>query len=657
MIRAHSIAACAACALSLPAAGFARGVSPYLPLNLSPDLDRKIERVLLLGDKPVMRRPIPAAVVLDALPKACARDKALCDEVRSYLRRFMHTGKLTHLRVSGSMVDSEAQAVLPNRHGLDIDHEWEASAHAYYQPNDYLLIAAGAIARDGETIPTGSLVSFGADFAQLDIGYRDHWLSPLNDSSSLISTQAPTMLSATLSNYEPISPFGFTYQIFGAEMSRQDGIRYQGGTTSGKPRLAGLQLGMEPADGYSLTVNRLTQYGGGARGGDSLSDFWDALTTSSNLPPEAPGEPAQATNRLASITSSILFQGRTPFGVHIEYAGEDNAFKGRWRLGATNLSLGIDFPILWRNFDVSYEISEWQNVWYTHFLYPLGLTNRGHVLGHWFGDNRQLGDAVGGRSHTLRGGWRLGSGDYLQATYRNLAYDSDWAGAGPRVPYDELQLLELDYSMIWRGRAIDAHLQVGRDVFGDSFARVGASFDFARTGGSRAPSEFVAEGDANSEVFVDVGAHRSEIREVMLDLGPNRYIGPSTDYHLGMGARRRVSERSDLGVRVELDRLEQYTILSVRAVDYRYRVNRKLALSGFFGAGRFDIGLPAYGYYFGAGVQYMNLFPGWDVGLDYRRHDKFTRDKVLPDDPPLTVQLPRRAFDLDGFSLYLSRRW
>ncbi|HWS67278.1 MAG TPA: hypothetical protein VN325_31305, partial [Steroidobacteraceae bacterium] len=46
----------------------ARGVTPYLPLNLDPEVERQVERVLILGGKPVMTRPIPAAVVLDALP-------------------------------------------------------------------------------------------------------------------------------------------------------------------------------------------------------------------------------------------------------------------------------------------------------------------------------------------------------------------------------------------------------------------------------------------------------------------------------------------------------------------------------------------------------------------------------------------------------------
>ena len=61
---------------------FARGVTPYLPLNLEPEIESQIERVLILADKPVMTRPIAAATVLDALPKACHIDQGLCQRVR-----------------------------------------------------------------------------------------------------------------------------------------------------------------------------------------------------------------------------------------------------------------------------------------------------------------------------------------------------------------------------------------------------------------------------------------------------------------------------------------------------------------------------------------------------------------------------------------------
>jgi hypothetical protein len=81
--------------LAIQTIAFASGVTPYLPLNLEPEIEAQIERVLILAGKPVMRRPIAAATVLDALPKACAVDPVLCDRVARYLSRYTHTSALT----------------------------------------------------------------------------------------------------------------------------------------------------------------------------------------------------------------------------------------------------------------------------------------------------------------------------------------------------------------------------------------------------------------------------------------------------------------------------------------------------------------------------------------------------------------------------------
>src|SRR5882757_70758 len=83
--------------LCITAPAWSRGVSPYLPLNLSPEIERQIERVLILGDKAIMTRPIAAATVWDALPKACKVDRPLCERVERYLRRYMQDAGVTQL--------------------------------------------------------------------------------------------------------------------------------------------------------------------------------------------------------------------------------------------------------------------------------------------------------------------------------------------------------------------------------------------------------------------------------------------------------------------------------------------------------------------------------------------------------------------------------
>ena len=68
--------------------GYATGVSPYAPLNLAPEIERDLERVLILGGQPVLRRPIALGLVANALPKACVRDAPLCKRIGRYLRTF-----------------------------------------------------------------------------------------------------------------------------------------------------------------------------------------------------------------------------------------------------------------------------------------------------------------------------------------------------------------------------------------------------------------------------------------------------------------------------------------------------------------------------------------------------------------------------------------
>src|SRR6266403_2258714 len=116
MNRVGPIAA-AGMLLVVHTAAIARGVTPYLPLNLEPEIESQIERVLILAGKPVMRRPIAAATAEDALPQACKIDQILCEQVARYLARFTHTSDLTHLSVEGAATHG-ANDALPNRHGM-----------------------------------------------------------------------------------------------------------------------------------------------------------------------------------------------------------------------------------------------------------------------------------------------------------------------------------------------------------------------------------------------------------------------------------------------------------------------------------------------------------------------------------------------------------
>src|SRR5687768_8880785 len=103
--------------LCWPGIAAARGVSPYLPLQMSPEIERQIDQVLLYAGRPIVRRPIPAALVLDALPAACEVDEALCGRVRKYLSAYMGRYAVTHAGVEVAATEDSGRT-LPNSRGM-----------------------------------------------------------------------------------------------------------------------------------------------------------------------------------------------------------------------------------------------------------------------------------------------------------------------------------------------------------------------------------------------------------------------------------------------------------------------------------------------------------------------------------------------------------
>ena len=640
--------------VALPAVAFGRGVSPYLPLNLEPEIERDIERVLVLADTPVMTRPIPAVMVFDALPKACAVDTPVCKRVRRFLMRYMHTSGITYgsVQAGGS---SGANIAIPNAHGRDTDDHWQLDGQAYYQPSDYILASAGVIAYSGRTTPTGTMLSLGGDRLQLDIGYRDHWWSPMTDSSMLISTEAATMPSVTISNTLPLTRLGLQYELFLARMSESNRILFDGKLVGGNPLLAGFHLQIQPTSGWSLGVNRVLQYGGGAYGGTSISELFKAFfdPSATQQPGANPARDDTAFGKQeASVTSRFIFPGRVPFSIYFEYAGDDTSRGRNYLLGDCDLSAGINFPRL-GPFDVTYEISDWQESWYAGIIYLDGMVNYGHVVGNWFGDQRQFGDGVGGQSNMLKVGWEPGFGGLLETQIRTLVNDS----YSP-VPYTHEYQLLVRYSRPWKDYTVGGELFAGRDVFGqhftalDGFMRLGSG-ETSRDESSDEESDGSQTPEVKGgEVFVDAGANVNRVLIDLSDSVPRTYTGVEVAPHLGVGARRAVSEHQDLGARVEYDEIDDRALISVRALDYRYRFDSPFAVSAFLGAARYALLSPAYGFYFGTGVQYRNLLPGWDLSLDFRDDIKVARRHVYSFEP--MTGRPDQFYDITDLALYIS---
>ena len=91
----------------------AAGVTAYLPLNLEPEIERQIERVLILADEPVLKRPFSIELVRLALPQACAVDKPLCSRVSKYLERYARDYAVTHASAAGSITHGGDGVAMP----------------------------------------------------------------------------------------------------------------------------------------------------------------------------------------------------------------------------------------------------------------------------------------------------------------------------------------------------------------------------------------------------------------------------------------------------------------------------------------------------------------------------------------------------------------
>jgi hypothetical protein len=628
----------------------ADGVSAYIPLNLEPEMERQIERVLILADEPILKRPIAVNLVQLALPAACKRDRALCNKVKKYLERFSQDYGVTHASATGSVTHG-ADGVVPNARGLPLQSKYDISAQAYVQPNDYFLATAGVVAYKGRAMPTGSMLSFGFNWAQIDIGYRDHWFSPVTDSTMMIGTEAPSMPSVTVSNYEPLTRLGFQYELFLARMASSDHILGggQGSTVEsrGNPKLFGAQFSIEPFSGWSLGVNRQLQYGGGGlpdSAGTLFRNFFQ------------PGGTSQTQgNQEASYISRFIFPGRTPFAFYTQYAGENTLDGGSYLLGESSLAMGIDFPKLWHFFDMTYEITEWQNGWYVNSPFLDGMTNDGIVLGHWGGDQRVFNDGVGARSQMLRIGWEPPFGGYLEERVRTLV-NQDYGV----FPYRHYLDVTVRYSRPWNTLTVGGEVLAGHDVFGKSFSRLSG---FVRYGGPQHPRDYEASDDdgdddtpaVGTELFVDAGGNANQVRTDLQKGYPITTSKVMFGPHFALGARRAVTDNGDLGVRLEVDQIDDHNLVGVRAVDYRYRFGGSFAAGLFLGVNRYDLATPAYSLYAGAGAQWRDVLPRWDIGVDYRFAQNIARNHVLATDP--AGVRPDSFYKIQSVIAYISRRF
>ncbi|GAB3038921.1 capsule assembly Wzi family protein [Bowmanella dokdonensis] len=459
---------CAILLLVFSPLGLAKGLSPYLPLQLSPEIEAQIEQVMALTDAAPLTKPYKASDLLARLAVIKDSNPLLYQRLSVYLQRYTKSLGRTHFSAELALANDNDRAI-PNQRNMRNDAAYRLSVGGFYQPSPYFIFNTGVIKAES-TAPAYSqtFLGFGYEYLQVEVGYREHWFSPFQDSAMLVSTQAKTSPSITLSNATPISDRHIRYEVFYSMLEEVEGIRLGDELFPGHPRHAGLHLSFTPLDFWTLGFNRTLQFGGGKREVD-FSDVIEAIfdpAGKDNIS-KIDDPNYEFGNQQASVTSKFNFNLGMPVSLYLEYGGEDTLGKKNYKLGNQTYSFGVYLPLLTDNLSLRYEASDWATAWYVHHLYQQGYTNGGQVMGHWGGNARVFNDGVPATTHSLALDWQLAPNQLLHGQLRVIQNENS-----ARADYQTGYELQLRYSYATSQGFWGAELNLGEDVFGNRFSRL-----------------------------------------------------------------------------------------------------------------------------------------------------------------------------------------
>jgi len=456
----------------------AKGVSPYLPLKLDNLIELEIERVVSISQMPSLSKPYHIATVYQYLKKVEKSHPSLFGRVNNYIKRFKKQGGLTHRKVELAHSNDKSDQI--NNRGIAQDVNLSSSFSAFYQFNEYIIAnAGGTLNKQSKFIPHQSYISLGYEYLQLDIGYREHWLSPMQESATIISTNAEPALSATISNVTPITDWNIKYELSVGRLEEMEGIEFDGVKSKGRPGFLTMHASLQPFDWWTLGVNRSFVFGGGERD-INFSTVWKAIidpVSGDNCGGESDLQDCnkESGNQVASITSKFDFSigDNFPLSIYAEYAGEDTNDYKKYLLGNKAFSLGLFLPYLNEATSLYIEHTIFEDLWYVHHLYDEGYRNDLNVIGHWWGDRKSIKDGAMGNSSTLRFNWDISSNYHLQTKFRTAQIDSSID-----YQYQRSKELELHLKQIYNDGFINYSVNFGKDINGESFYKLSLGYNW-----------------------------------------------------------------------------------------------------------------------------------------------------------------------------------
>jgi hypothetical protein len=457
---------------------FAKGPSPYLPLQVDPLIELELNRLATLAKLPILTKPYHASTIDNYLTRIADSHPTLYKRISTYLKRYKKETALTHASAEINYANTK-NIPLANSRGQMADANYQVEFSGFWQANQYLIINGGGLYYEGgDYIPTNTFVSIGIDVFQVDIGYREHWMSPFQDSAVLFSTQAKPPLNVTISNPTLITDFNIKYEMSLGILDEHDGIRFDRDkpNISGEPALLTMHLSAQPFDWWTIGFNRTLMFGGDEK--VTTRDIWNAIIDPVNSD-NCGGDGTtlqdcseEFGNQQASITNKFdLNWFDMPFSFYYEYAGEDTNNYSNYRLANLANSFGLFLPYLNENMSLNMEFTTFQSAWYTHHIYAEGYSNDGVKMGHWWGTRKDPNDGVGGEAGSIRLDWQNSSESQVSFLYRSANFNKSLY-----ANYQQSHELELKYT-----RAIDAgflglKLYLGRTNYGDNFVQTSLSY-------------------------------------------------------------------------------------------------------------------------------------------------------------------------------------
>ena len=452
----------------------ASGISPYLPLKLAPEIETHIEQVMAITPSAPLTKPYKAADLLARISLIKESHPRLYQRLNSYLARYKNNVFLAHASAELA-IDSGEKKFLPNQRGLSTENTYQVAASGYAFATPYFYAALGAQYSDDNGLEHyNSHIAFGFEYLQVEIGYREHWFSPFQDSAMLVSSNAQSSPSITFSNATPITSWDIRYEVFYSELEEVEGIRLGDEVFPGKPRHGGVHVSFSPLDNWTIGLNRTLQFGGGKRSvsfSDILEAFFDPAGKDNVDGSDGTDPNFEFGNQQASITTKYNFNLGMPVSVYAEYGGEDTVNESNFSLGNNTTSVGVYLPMVRDDLSLRYEYSEWSNRWYVHPLYQAGYTNKGNVLGHWGGDSRVFNDDTPADTHSVNVNWNVAQNQLLDVTLRAIRNKDN-----TRFNYETGVEIQADYSYATDNGFYGVGLYAGKDVFGDSFGRLTAYY-------------------------------------------------------------------------------------------------------------------------------------------------------------------------------------